>query len=325
MNSVSKLPALLLVALPLPAWNHVGHKAIAGLAWERLTPAAREGVERLLRAHPDFEKLSAGASQRDKVRLAFINAAYWPDTIRGDPRFYTDTDPDARPTPTLPGFPDMKRRTNWHYINLPYSVDGTPAPPPPTPNILTQLNVIIPVIGRNPPKPGSAPAEEDPVYLLPWLLHLVGDVHQPLHCATRFHAKQVDSQGRPRSDLGGNTIRLKNGSNLHALWDDALGRTDTKRYLESVIARLAAVKPNGDPNQLTPQKWVDEGYVIARRIVYDGIPAEIFNETGPLSLPGAYIARMRRVAFERAALAGLRLANLLNREFRSRKSRNPID
>lgn len=316
MNSASKLLALVLAALPLPAWNHVGHKAIAGLAWERLTPAAREGVGRLLRAHPDFERLSAGAAERDRVRLAFINAAYWPDTIRGDPRFYTDTDPNAKPTLTLPGFPDMKRRTNWHYINVPYSVDGTPPRPAPTPNLLTQLNVIIPVIGRIPPKPGSASAEEDPVYLLPWLLHLVGDVHQPLHCATRFHAKQVDSQGRPRSDLGGNTIRLKNGSNLHALWDDALGRTDTRRYVEGVIRRLAATKPAGDPNELTPQKWVDEGYEIARRVVYDGVPAEIFDETAPLSLPASYMARMRRVALERASLAALRLANLLNRELR---------
>jgi hypothetical protein len=67
---------------------------------------------------------------------------------------------------------------------------------------------------------------------------------------------------------------------------------------------------------LTPQKWVDEGYEIARRVVYDGVPAEVFDETAPLSLPASYMVRMRRVALERASLAALRLANLLNRELR---------
>jgi hypothetical protein len=316
MSFACRFAFLAVIALPAAAWNHVGHKSIAELAWDLLTPPARERAGQLLRAHPDFDELAGGAPERDRVRAAFINAAYWPDMIRGDARFYTDTHADAEPTATQPGFPDMKRRTNWHYINVPYSVDGTVPRPTPEPNILTQLRVIIKVISRTPPKLGSVSAEEDPVYLLPWLLHLVGDVHQPLHTATRYHARQLDPQGKPWPDLGGNTIRLKSGSNLHAFWDDALGRTDTPRYREAVVRRLRLANPPGDPHELSPAKWVDEGYEIAKRAVYDGIPAQVFDEKNPLWLPDSYVARMRRVATERAALAALRLANLLNREWR---------
>ena len=51
-------------------------------------------------------------------------AAVWPDNIKGDPRFWDDTHADASPTQLLPGFPDMKRHTNWHYFDMPYAPDG---------------------------------------------------------------------------------------------------------------------------------------------------------------------------------------------------------
>src|SRR5450755_4817839 len=103
-----------------------------------LEPKARARVEELLRQHPDFKTLPA--------REGFLTASTWPDTIRNDNRFYDDTRADAKPTAVLPeflsmGFPrlvpaTMARHTNWHYVDIPFSPDGTPLEATPTPNAL---------------------------------------------------------------------------------------------------------------------------------------------------------------------------------------------
>ena len=159
------LIGLLILALPLEAWNATGHRIVAAIAYDRLTPQAKARVDELLKQHPDF----AGLSPRD----AFLAAAVWPDTIKGDSRFYDDIAANPKPTPLLPGFPSMARHTNWHYVDLPFSPDGTRLERPKKPNALTELRRIL----KEP---------ELTAYDLPWLIHLTGDVHQPLHCTSRF-------------------------------------------------------------------------------------------------------------------------------------------
>jgi hypothetical protein len=310
----------LFVALctPAAAWNGVGHRAVAGVAYEKLTPQARARVDQMLRQFPDYDLLvkesSAPAEPRARARAVFMMAAYWADIIKGDPRYYNEARRDEVPTPTLPGFPDMKRRQNWHYVNIPITFDGTPVRPTPVPNVMTQLKVILDRIGKPPIEGRRLTAEEDPVYLLPWLLHLTGDVHQPLHCATRFRQGQNDPEGRPWSDLGGNTVILENAPNLHALWDDALGITPTDAYVDGLVRTLLKRAPKS-PGALAPETWVDEGTEIAKRDVYS-----FKNATGtkqaPLRLPEGYVQRMRAVAIERAALGGVRLAAVLNQRLR---------
>ena len=172
--------ATLYFAGPALAWNATGHRVVAAIAYDRLTPHARAEVDALLRKHPDFGVLSG--------REAFLAASVWPDTIKGDNRFYDDTRPNAQPTPLLPGFPSMARHTNWHYIDVPFSPDGTPLKPPKSPNALDQLQRLLKIVG---------PADPE-AYDLPWLIHLTGDVHQPLHCTSRFLKSQ------PHGDPGGN-------------------------------------------------------------------------------------------------------------------------
>jgi len=302
-------------AAPAPAWNHVGHKAVAGLAWKKLGGKTRERLRVLLERHPDFSLLSQGAPEQDRHRVAFLNAAYWPDTIKGDPRFYDEGRSNAVPTPALTGFFDMKQRRNWHYVNVAFSPDGTATRPAPEPNVLTQLKIILPAIGRQPVAPGTVPPEQDPVYLLPWLLHLVGDVHQPLHCATRYLASQVGRDNRPMSDLGGNTVRLAGGSNLHAFWDDALGDTAGLEFVELTVRQLESVKVRGNRKELRPEVWVQEGFAVARIAVYS-FGDDAGTAENPITLPDAYVGAARKVAGERAALGALRLAELLNRTLR---------
>jgi hypothetical protein len=285
--------ALLLIALPLQAWNATGHRIVSAIAYDRLTAKARARVDELLRQHPDF-KMFMG-------RDAFLAASVWPDAIRGDNRFYDDTLPNAQPTPLLPGFASlgflsMARHTNWHYIDLPFSPDGTPLEPIPSPNALIELRRIL--------KEADLSA-----YDLPWLVHLTGDLHQPLHCTSRF------TKSQPKGDQGGNLVYVAPGRNLHALWDDLGGSATTDAYVNRYAAEITAefVKARGQQPRLSkdPKRWVDEGFDLAKREVYTFGP-ETGSREHPLPLPPGYEENARRIARIQMAKAGFRLAAALN-------------
>src|SRR5689334_15095762 len=100
---------LLLLAIALPpslaqAWNAAGHRLIAVIAAQQLTPAGRAFVADTLGQHPDVarwrQKAEAGTGTDDEAAL-LAEAATWPDDIRNDPRFYDER--REAPTPLLPG------------------------------------------------------------------------------------------------------------------------------------------------------------------------------------------------------------------------------
>jgi hypothetical protein len=282
------LIGLLLLTLPLEAWNATGHRIVAAIAYDRLNPRAKARVDELLKRHPDLANLPS--------RDAFLTAAVWPDAIKGDPRFYDDTQPIPKVTPRLPGFPSMARHTNWHYVDLPFSPDGTPLEPPKTPNALTELRRILKQRNLT-------------VYDLPWLIHLTGDVHQPLHCTSRF------TQSEPHGDQGGNLVFVTPGRNLHALWDDLAG-SDTgnahvDRFAAEAAAEFAPANGVGSPLSTDPKRWVDEGFSLAKSEVYTFGTATGSREK-PIPLPEGYEAHARQIARVQLAKAGFRLAAVLN-------------
>jgi hypothetical protein len=307
-----RIAAILISAsATLSAWNSVGHKAVAGLAYDLLDDKARARVDELIRRHPDFAMLAEGgpAPERAKLRYAFMKAAFWPDIVKGDPRFYDDGKRDAVPTETKPGFPDMKQHRDWHYINVPFSTDGTETVAPHETNVLSQIRFIRPLLAAR-PSPGSP---NDPVYLLPWFLHLVGDVHQPLHCATRFKKDQLNLQtGKPWSDLGGNTVNVVGAFNLHAYWDDSLGITDTHQFVNGVVKVMASRGLDAKIG-LDPAQWVSEGLELAKSVVYS-FGNEGGSKENPVNLSDDYRSRSSRIALERAAVGARRLAAILNAE-----------
>lgn len=289
MGTVRQRIALLLVSLlPLQGWNGTGHRVIAAIAYDRLTPKAKAKVDELLKRHPDFGKLPS--------REAFLAAAVWPDTIKGDRRFYDDTREGAKPTPLLPGFPTMERHTNWHYIDIPFSPDGTPLEPPAAPNALIELRRIL--------KEHDLTSHD-----LPWLIHIEGDVHQPLHCTSRF------TKSQPKGDQGGNLVFVTPGRNLHSVWDGSAGTEASDASVGKLAVEITAefVKANGEHPRLSkdPKKWIDEGFDLAKREVYT-----FGDETGspdhPVALPEGYLAHARIIARVQVAKAGFRLAAVLN-------------
>jgi len=198
-------------------WSATGHKAISVLVYQRLNPATRERIDSLLAKHPDYPKWIEDIPDQERGRAAFLAASVWPDVIRNDPRFYAM---DKTPTPPIPGLPEgaQANHSEWHYIDTPFSTDRTPILPPRESNALMELKNVQSV---------EKMPEQMQVYLLPWILHITEDIHQPLHTMMRFTAND------PKGDQGGNTVRIKDGSNLHSYWDGRLGNGNTDQLLNA--------------------------------------------------------------------------------------------
>lgn len=322
-----KIPSLVLAlallasapnaAEALRRWDATGHRAMAAIAYDRLRPETRERVNAILRAHPDFASFSEGvnASTPAGMREAFLRAAVWADRIRNDRRFYKETDPRAQPTPLLPGFPTMARRDGWHYLTRSFSTDGALTQNLEVPNAATEMPRLADELAD------PAIAASVRAYNLVWIIHIVGDFHQPLHGTSR------STQARPQGDAGGNGVfvRLRadrpDSANLHSVWDGWLNRSERNRRIDDIAKRLAdglpipvndssdALRiPAGPELASTVLGWADESATIARYVAYNLPPR---SADGPPLLSPEYLALGERIARDRIALAGSRLAALL--------------
>ncbi|HEV7505724.1 MAG TPA: S1/P1 nuclease [Thermoanaerobaculia bacterium] len=300
-----------LVSRPAAAWNDAGHMTIAAVAYQHLTPEVRTRVDALLRQHPDFVKLSEGlgADDPDFGIKVFMKAATWPDFIRGDARFFDDLKAGVTPTPLLPGFPDMKVHKNWHYRDEGISFDGTPTKAPDAVNALTQIVATRGALG-DPWVQASFQA-----YALSWLEHLVGDIHQPLHAVSRFSALH------PGGDHGGNEFHLDDPSDpklsLHWFWDTSLAADPDPQRAIALATSVAGdfVRDDRDPApaidaQTMVLEWLKESSDLARYVVYT--VGEERTQAPFVKVPDAYRTLANQIARHRAAIAGYRLAALIN-------------
>lgn len=290
---------------------------MAAIAYDRLRPATRARVDALMRAHPDIANLGEGLdlSTPAGVREAFLRAAVWPDRIRGDARFYRESDADVRPTPLLPGFPSMARHDGWHYLTRSFSTDGTPTITLAEPNIATVFPSLAESLG-DVSVPSSVRA-----YNLSWIIHVVGDLHQPMHGTSR------SASSHPDGDAGGNGVwvRLRgyerDSINLHAVWDGWVGRPSRSVPIDEVAADLARALPmasnvpddallipRGQALAATVRRWADESAVLARYVAYDLPPR---GNGAPVELTDEYVALGTRIARQRLALSAYRLAAVL--------------
>jgi hypothetical protein len=300
----------ILAAAPAYAWNDTGHMAVAYLAYQQLTPSSRARVKHLLRLNPAYRRwvhaAPKGLSTTSRDRVVFMLAATWADQIKRDPSYDDDGSaggdrPDGASSRRNVGYSDRLRHKYWHFIDTPFARDGTALPAVPRPNARTQITAFRAVLAST--KPDALKS-----YDLTWLLHLVGDVHQPLHCATRV--RHADPDG----DDGGNGVAVRCPGcpeKLHAFWDGVLAADAvTPRAVIDVARSLPAPDPvlaaKSDVDD-----WIAESFATAQQQVY---VAPVGAGDGPFTLSAAYLTRARAVAKARIALAGARLANLLNTE-----------
>lgn len=280
-----KLRTLLLLVLLLCAargaafaWGDPGHMVVTQIAFENLDPAARTRVNDL-----------AARIRFSNNTYNFVSAACWMDDIRRNPAF--------------------EPIREWHFITLRFIVSG-PAqdePPPPV-NAVSILDWSIRTL-RN---PRARPATR--AFALAYLLHLTGDIHQPLHATTRF------TTALPDGDFGGNSFRLAGTpNNLHSYWDSAgmlftaeQGVRPANPAENSPLRTIARSIMNAHPasslpqaSNLQPSEWARESHELGREEVYEGVTENTTPDT-------AYRNKVRRISRQRMALAGRRLANLLN-------------
>src|SRR5688572_13104242 len=284
---------LFLYPMHLGAWNKAGHLVVASIAYDNLTLSTKARVDTLLAQHPDFAKWTMNVPAAQKGRVAFVKASAWPDDIKNDPRFFDPGDP---PTPEIPGLPpgSNKRNREWHFTNVPFTMDDTPLMQPAAVNALTKLQDFRSL--------GSFSTQTQ-VFVLPWLVHLAGDVHQPLHTLALFR------QDLPSGDHGGNDIQMQGGGTLHVFWDDRIGTVASDNVIAQTVATITKRHPRPSQVSIDTVIWVQDS-VEQRFFVYSFSGKGTTQQKAVLS-PN-YSVNARLLAFERAALGGYRLAEFLN-------------
>jgi hypothetical protein len=294
--------ALFTVHSNLPAWNGTGHRVVAAIAYDLLDSTTRARVDDLIRRHPDYQSMFLRyATSREpaaRAREAFIQASIWPDQIKSDARFYDEDRREARPTTLLPGFPDMGRHQIWHFINIPFTQDGSRLRDARSPNIVTELDRLTRALA----KPAGDPA--NPVYVLPWVLHLVGDIHNPMHVATRF--TRADADG----DRGGNDVVVSPGRNLHSFWDALAGPDPSNSAtIDRLANQVRQVVYNPDTAGY-PSQWAEGGVQIAKLSAYS-FGSQPGSAARPITLSRDYQVTAKQLAYSQLSASGHRLAHLL--------------
>ncbi len=286
------LIALLFLAATSPAWawNAAGHRLVAIIAWEQMSPPARDFVTTALARHPDYERWRQRA-RSDEASQIFAEASTWPDDIRNDPRFHDDEELDE----PAAGFPDSTRHKDWHYVDL--DADGRVVSGQLT-SQLKRISRLLRCTGQ----------KREISYHLPWLLHLVADIHQPLHV------------GR-HGDEGGNAVEIENPfngrlpfTNVHTYWDDLPGPPWLRgKRLQAAAEQIIERQPK--PPQKDVDAWASESHAL--------LPDAYPTQAGSLlpTVNEVFHKNARQLAEQRIAAAGYRLGKLLDNALRGCVSR----
>ena len=262
------------------AWGPQGHRTVGAIADRLLTPAAQAQVAALLAA--DLDKLGNPSG-----RATLESVAVWADEIRGTPA-------------------DEPR---WHYDDVP--VCGSAPRDSYCPGgecNSAQLERLTLVLADA----QAAPRERNEA--LKWIVHLVGDIHQPLHAADN-------------GDHGGNRVRValegvhtRGRLTLHGAWDSELvtlalktrSRQQPPRDIDALAREARSL--TAEAGQGTPSDWASQSNHLARNVAYQypgfacgRVPA------GIVVLDRDYQREAQAIVRERLLLAGGRLANLLNK------------
>ena len=310
--AIVALVTVLATASPALGWNTKGHMAVACIAYDRLTPPTRARVDDLLRRNPSYsawaKAIPPTVSDTEKRRSIFMKAAMWADRIKTRSDYRDDgtengSQPNGASSSQNTGYSDHLRHRYWHFVTVPFSRDRSPLPPVSTPNAEDRIDLFRTVL--------ASTSEPDDLksYDLTWLLHLVGDIHQPLHVATRVSASQPDG------DRNGSRVRLCRTPctyDLRAFWNTILG-PETSVIAAERLADTLADPPAADAAVLDQAIWVRDELDIAKKEVYI---SPIGAGAGPFTVTANYRSRTRLVARQQVALAGARLANILNAELK---------
>ncbi|MCG3165306.1 MAG: hypothetical protein POELPBGB_01068 [Bacteroidia bacterium] len=322
--------------LPLSsfAWGEEGHRMIALIAYDLLTPETKQKVLQDLKHHEFYQThfvnlmttSISSTDQEKKNKWLFSHIAQWPDYIKH-----------------APGFPNNRKFKDWHYINEPLYL--TPADEtyfnnrPPTNltrysegmivkdkwNVSQAYEYNLHILETDTTKKHRAEA-------LCWLFHLLGDIHQPLHSAALFSNPLFKT-----GDAGGNLIKVERvpKENMHSYWDNVVEprhESGTNRFDEILVAYGVYLSGSYEEagkeaaTHLAFETWIGESRNLALSSIYiqpvrtaliaaHEQPPPIFDAPLTVSIgiaeADAFKAHAEEVAHIRIAEAGFRLAKLL--------------
>jgi S1/P1 nuclease len=284
------------------AWNGLGHKVVAEIAWQQLVPQARQQIVDTIRRHPAFDRdFAKDLPEDDKAvqdHWIFQQAATWPDIARK-----TEYD-----------------RPSWHYIDVPLFTDGERQV---TFNLLMDYPTQVAIKDYNIAQATKhcqaviadhGTGADAKALANCWLMHLVGDMHQPLHSTA------LVCEHFPNGDKGGNEISVVQGKNLHSLWDNLLGRRARMQDVERIVAELKQNPEDWKIEQGDVEGWIAESHEMAKSFTYDPIILQAVKEAQPgekltaINLPESYLKQAGRLARQRIVAAGIRLGGILKVE-----------
>ncbi len=258
-NQVKKVFLVVLVFAPLYSfcWGVTGHRVVAEIAQRHLIIKAKKELKKII----GRENLAMWAN--------------WPDFIKSDT---TGT---------------WTAASKWHYVNLPGNLSKeefmSKLQSLPGENLYTQIKVMTAQL-----KDKSLSKEKRQIALR-FLIHFVGDLHQPLHV------------GR-EEDQGGNKISVNwfdKQTNLHSVWDNSL--VDFQQYSYTEYATVLDIATDEEVNgwqQSSLEDWFYDSYTLANKI-YATVPAD-----GKLGYKYNYIYQQD---LDRQLLkGGVRLAKMIN-------------
>lgn len=302
---------MLFVSLPAFGWDENGHKVAAYIAWQRMTPEAKDRVIRILLTAPEDSDIGAffvGAgsrTQESRRREYFMTMATWADIIR-------DKSLNTRYTKYHNG--------NWHYADTLWKFEKGKA-------VLIEGQegdgLALKKLHEFDATIRGTASDSDKALAIVWLEHLIGDIHQPLHTS----GKVTDSN--PKGDQGGNLFLLTpkgtprdKQENLHWLWDSIIVRYQPNvkdaceaDYLDPIAQEIMAKYPYDKMKErIQPGKfeaWARESLDIAMNDVYKDV--KWFEAPSD-----KYKKKAFEIAQERLALAGYRMGDLFNEVFGSK-------
>lgn len=314
---------MLLTCSQAQAWSGTGHRYSAEIAYNFLSEQTREKIFQLLAQHPRYQDdflaamptAIASGTEVQRQQWLLTRAANWPDIARG--------------------LPDAERqkfnRPQWHFIDgawlrdsatlqgnyyvgvsvLP-DISGVAASAVTTESQAANIILALDFNARQLREQRSA-AEQ--AVALCWILHLIADLHQPLHTGSLYSARLFKD-----GDAGGNRFATNSG-NLHARWDGALNNENFPRTLGQLLTSITpeyVARLNAEAADWSA--WMRESREILRGdAVYDQNMIALLSradngrgDLAPVMLNAAYIASMQEVSRQRLAAAGMRLALWLN-------------
>ncbi|KAB7647465.1 S1/P1 nuclease [Polymorphobacter fuscus] len=274
--------ACLIALLPAPAlaWGDYAHRLVAGIAESELTPAARAEVRRILARGAAVDTLDCPIG-------TLKDASVWPDCVRSLPDRFAFSFP-------------------WHYQNIDVCAPFDASAKCPDGNCVTaQIGRQLAIAADRRARPA------DRAQALAFVVHFVGDMHQPLHIGDKH-------------DKGGNDVRAAYGAkapermNLHRIWDSDLAeRALTEPPAITPRSITAADRRAMAKGNVTD--WARESWDVSRTIAYpelrgypDSCPAKSDMRA---MVDEAYLAASRDALRLQVERAGVRLAMLLNGAF----------